>query len=209
MSRPHDRTFVVTARNAAGEKVPAAYMARWFQGKKHLSDVPVLPHQTRQFVREHSEPGYAVKLEPLEEMPEELVLVWMLQYLLEETPAAEHEALLSLVQRLRHKADRLRRGELANRHGEQLFVAVEPSGDEVLDLVFTRYPNRTFTRRTGEWIRSSGIDGNDYLCYTLVGVTEPVLTLFDETERNGTVLSVDDLKRRNLVVRTNGVTRLS
>jgi hypothetical protein len=159
------------------------------------------PNFLRWQVRELRESGQEVTIEPLFEMPDELIEQWMFLHLSGMMPPGQRSAFNEAASIALDRADKLRSGELAVRDGEQLFVAIAPWGDDtVIDLVFTRGKPATYSRSSGDWVRSFGAGDFEYGHCRMLAVDDRVLGLYDERAGSDRPLTLTDLMLADLVV---------
>ena len=191
MRYPKPARHIVTAVDAEGKQIPVAYRVncrRPDDSGEGFSSL-LFPEGVGMFARNQREEGYEVTVEELAEMPEEMVPIWLLLSLLKFAPPSRRKDLEEVGSLAIQRAEQLRTNQIAERSGENLFVAVSPGEDEVLDLVFTRGKPLIFSRVGDEWVRSDGIGDYDYQSYAMVSVSDQVLSLYDERRaRNQTIL---------------------
>jgi len=157
------------------------------------------PAAARWFAKTQRQEGYDVSVEGLSELPDEMVPSWMLEELVRLMPPVRREEMAELGRLAVERAQRLRSNHLAERAGEQLFVAVDPESDEVLDLVFNRGQGLTFARVDGEWVRSYGVGDLDFHCYAMVPVRDNALPLYDKCRALDNELMLAELRANGVL----------
>lgn len=157
------------------------------------------PDAARWFAKSQRQEGYDVSVEGLDVLPDEMVPSWILGELVKLMPPSRREEMAELGRLAVERADRLRNGHLAERAGEQLFVAVDPESDEVLDLVFSRNQGHVFSRVDGDWVRSFGVGDLDYHCYVMVPVTDGAVSLYEKCRALDGVLTLAELRMNGLI----------
>jgi hypothetical protein len=191
----------VTAVDAEGKQIPVAYRSncrRPDDSGEGLSSL-LFPEGIRMFARNQREEGYEVTVEGLAELPEEMVPTWLLLSLLKFAPPSRRKDLEEVGSLAIQRAEQLRTNQIAERSGENLFVAVSPGEDEVLDLVFTMGKPLIFSRVGDEWVRSEGIGDYDYQSYAMVSVSDQVLSLYDERRAGNQTILLSELRQLGML----------
>jgi len=138
------------------------------------------------------------------EIPDELVEKWMASHLEKMLPPSRRDAFREIAVLAIERAKLLRTGEIAEWKGDQLWVAADPHGEEVLDLVFTCGKPYPYSRVGDEWVRSYGIGDYEYKCFRMLQVKDGALCLFDERRLTGGFLGVSELRVRGLLQEPEG-----
>jgi len=202
MKSPKPNRYIINGVDGDGTPTPVAYrVVRRRPDDHEPAQISVhLPDHLHRQVQLLRESGDDIFVEPLMEMPDELLETWMSLRLCRLVPAGHQTTFNDLVSLALERADKLRNGMLAERTGEQLFVAVHPQdSNEVIDLVFTRGKPAIYSRRQGEWVRSSGAEDFEYGHCQMLKVDERVLDLYDERTANARPLSLSELRMENLL----------
>jgi hypothetical protein len=196
MLKPVPDRHVVSGFDAHGAPTPVAYRVTYRRPDtprdKVLLRFPFV--LLRWEIRELREQGYEVEVEPLFEMPSELLERWMVMHLNQMMPPGDRSAFGELARRAIRRAEQIRRGEIVERNGETLFAAVRPGSDEVLDLVFTRGKHLIYSRVGAEWVLSHGIDDFEYKLFSMNSVEDAALTVFDERRAAGRSVLLSHLR---------------
>jgi len=200
MFKPVPNRHVISGVDANGESTPVAYRLTYKRGDVPADEVSLrLPYTfLRWEVRERREEGYDAEVEPLLEMPDELLEKWMVLHLHRMMPPSARSAFGELAGLAIRRAEQIRCGNIAERNGESLFAAVEPGCDEVLDLVFTRGKPFIYSRVGEEWVHSDGIGDLDYQCFAMNSVADAALKLYDERREAGQLLMLSELRERGM-----------
>lgn len=192
---------VISARTADGAVSPVAYRLNCTDENGRVTSVVVFPGHLHLRAHKYRMDGYDVETEPLFELPEEMVMLWMGRQLLKAASDDDKNQLNELLERAIGRSARLQSGEIA-RHGlETLFVAVRRHDDEVTALVFPRADGAIYSRYQREWVRTSERfrpDDEDPMRMIPVGVG--VVGLFDERRVAGWHVGLAELKRAKLII---------
>lgn len=201
MRYPKPAKYVISAIDAEGRPVPAAYRSTCSPPNRPDEGFSSLhfPEGIRIFARNSREDGYEVTVEDLAELPDEMIPTWLLLRLVQLMPPSRRSELTELGGLAISRAEQLRTLHLAEHADETLFVATAPDEDQVLDLVFTRGNPLIYSRIGDEWVRSTGIGDFEYQCYGMVAVVKEVVPLYDERIANSQPLLLSELRELGLI----------
>lgn len=193
-----DQIPVISARSPDGSPVPVAFRLIIKDAEGNVSTGLVFPEGRHWWVREERENGREVEVEPLFELPDEMVTPWIVNQVLSVAPAADVAPLKELLGRATRRAAQLRSGEIALHRRETLFVAVRPGEDAVRDLAFTARGGANYARQGHEWVRQPLSDLDDPV--VLHPVKSGAVALFDERSETNLEVLLSELAAKKLTL---------
>lgn len=200
-----DHVPVISARTADGAAAPVAFRLTCTDTEGRVTSALVFPEGRHWWSREYRMDGNDVETEPLFELPEEMVMPWIANQLIEVAPDNDKKLLKELLGRAIRRSAQLHAGEIAQHRRETLFAAVRPGEDEVTDLVFTRADGVIFSRCEREWVRTAErFRPDDEDPKGMYPVKAAAVELFDERTAAGAPVGLAELKANNRTIERKG-----